>query len=213
MSCRHRRLPLLLIHVASTGWSWCLNQACCPGFECACPCASSGALVPCLLALTCPPNLPPLQEAPTPALPLYTEEWVEELLSRCFAIITNLDSPEHRGGCCTLCMLWLPAWVLSGGFCWRRQPCLPACKRPPAALPVPSKLLGAYPCCAVRLCLCALLLCWPAAGEHGGQGQKLAMEEGSFLLDSNSMFRYCRRYGGRYCAQYSGLYCFCGVGT
>jgi len=31
------------------------------------------------------------------------------------------------------------------------------------------------------------------AGEHGAQGQKLAMEEGSFLLDSNSMFRwgYC----------------------
>ncbi|KAL4431419.1 hypothetical protein ABPG75_006675 [Micractinium tetrahymenae] len=63
-----------------------------------------------------------LPEAPTPALPLYTEEWVEELLSRCFAIITNLDSPEHRG-------------------------------------------------------------------EHGAQGQKLALEEGSFLLDSNSMFR------------------------
>ena len=28
-----------------------------------------------------------------------------------------------------------------------------------------------------------------AAGEHGGQGQKLG-EEGSFLLDSNSMFRW-----------------------
>lgn len=39
-----------------------------------------------------------VQESPTPAVPLYTEEWVEELLSRCFSIITNLDSPEHRGG-------------------------------------------------------------------------------------------------------------------
>ena len=29
----------------------------------------------------------------------------------------------------------------------------------------------------------------PCAGEHGGQGQKLS-EEGSFLLDSNSMFRW-----------------------
>ena len=38
-----------------------------------------------------------LPEAPTQALPLYTDEWVEELLSRCFAIITNLDAPEHRG--------------------------------------------------------------------------------------------------------------------
>lgn len=40
---------------------------------------------------------PLLQESPTPTLPLYSEEWVEEVLSRVFAIITNLDSPEHRG--------------------------------------------------------------------------------------------------------------------
>lgn len=46
-----------------------------------------------------PPRIlyPVPQEAPTPTLPLYSEEWVEELLSRVFAIITNLDSPEHRG--------------------------------------------------------------------------------------------------------------------
>ncbi|KAI3424360.1 hypothetical protein D9Q98_009913 [Chlorella vulgaris] len=63
-----------------------------------------------------------LPEGPTAALPLLSEEWVDELLARCFAIISNLDSPEHRG-------------------------------------------------------------------EHGGhQGQK-GMEDGSFLLDSNSMFR------------------------
>ena len=52
-----------------------------------------------------------------------------------------------------------------------------------------------------------LLLAFPysrflaLAGEHGGQGQKLGMEEGSFLLDSNSMFRYCTAActAGRYC--------------
>lgn len=49
------------------------------------------------LLLPCPRPTP--QEAPTPSLPLYSEEWVEELLSRVFAIITNLDSPEHRGQC------------------------------------------------------------------------------------------------------------------
>jgi hypothetical protein len=38
------------------------------------------------------------QEAPTPSFPLPAEEWVEELLSRCFAVIANLDAPEHRGG-------------------------------------------------------------------------------------------------------------------
>lgn len=47
-----------------------------------------------------PPHpTPPLspQEGPTAALPLLSEEWVDELLARCFAIISNLDSPEHRG--------------------------------------------------------------------------------------------------------------------
>lgn len=29
------------------------------------------------------------------ALPLYTEEWAEELLSRVFSIISNLDAPDH----------------------------------------------------------------------------------------------------------------------
>lgn len=47
-----------------------------------------------------------LQESPTPTLPLYSEEWVEELLSRVFAIITNLDSPEHRGKLDLGCRSW-----------------------------------------------------------------------------------------------------------
>ncbi|KAK9818405.1 hypothetical protein WJX72_012161 [[Myrmecia] bisecta] len=37
-----------------------------------------------------------LEETPA-AFPLYTEEWVMELLSRIFAILTNLEAPETRG--------------------------------------------------------------------------------------------------------------------
>lgn len=29
-------------------------------------------------------------------MPLYTEEWVEELLSRIFSILANLEAPETR---------------------------------------------------------------------------------------------------------------------
>lgn len=29
-------------------------------------------------------------------LPLYTEEWVEDLLARIFDLLTNVDSPETR---------------------------------------------------------------------------------------------------------------------
>ena len=36
-----------------------------------------------------------LQAGESP-LPLYTEEWLEELLARIFAILSNLDSPETR---------------------------------------------------------------------------------------------------------------------
>ena len=182
-------------------------------------------LAPCLLTFACLANPPPLQETPTPALPLYTEEWVEELISRCFAIITNLDSPEHRGGCCMLRMLrmlrmlWLHAW----GFLWRLhfsggvgcccQPCQPACLPAclPAALPLLCCVRPLNPLALTPAALPFMALSPLCAGEHGGQGQKLAMEEGSFLLDSNSMFRcggrYCGRYCRWYCAPYCGVYC------
>lgn len=39
----------------------------------------------------------PFQEVATPGFPLETEIWVEELLSHVFAVISNLDAPEHRG--------------------------------------------------------------------------------------------------------------------
>lgn len=38
-----------------------------------------------------------LPEAPTEAFPLNVEVWVEDLLSHIFAVISNLDVPEHRG--------------------------------------------------------------------------------------------------------------------
>ncbi|KFM25207.1 Proteasome activator complex subunit 4 [Auxenochlorella protothecoides] len=36
------------------------------------------------------------EEVATPGFPLETEIWVEELLSHVFAVISNLDAPEHR---------------------------------------------------------------------------------------------------------------------
>lgn len=94
-----------------------------------------------------PPCSPAPQEAPSPSLPLYSEEWLEELLSRVFAIITNLDSPEHRGGwcgfgngsglqgaaillCCVLPLLDTPE---TGVRQLRQQewPWAAACRRPP----------------------------------------------------------------------------------
>ena len=133
-------------------------------------------------ACAVPPPPPPVpQESPSAALPLYTEEWVEEVLGRCFAIITNLDSPEHRG-----------EWVgdvggIGGGWEAHRSQQLGVCggfydailfRCPPdAALPADA-CRGPHPVC-VR-----------AAGEHGGQrGGGALLDEGSFLLDSNSMFR------------------------
>ena len=38
------------------------------------------------------------QEGPTPALPLYTEEWAEELLARCFAVVAALGALRAGGG-------------------------------------------------------------------------------------------------------------------
>ncbi|KAL6772361.1 hypothetical protein ACKKBG_A29920 [Auxenochlorella protothecoides x Auxenochlorella symbiontica] len=41
-------------------------------------------------------SLAQLPEVATPGFPLETEIWVEELLSHVFAVISNLDAPEHR---------------------------------------------------------------------------------------------------------------------
>ena len=55
-------------------------------------------------------NAPP-QEEPAPSLPLYTEEWAEELLSRVFTIVANLDAPEgHSEGGHFFCWFFVCGW-------------------------------------------------------------------------------------------------------
>lgn len=101
------QLPVSFLHVVLSSnllFLAAFRLFCCTlGFWTSCRRVSTGGVQPHPDAMRChspsPTVLPTicLQEAPSPTLPLYAEEWVEELLGRCFAIITNLDSPEHRG--------------------------------------------------------------------------------------------------------------------
>lgn len=61
-----------------------------------------------------------LQSGPG-SLPLYTEEWVEELLSRVFGILGNLEAPQTRSD--HAAVQGNASSAASHPFCWRATAC------------------------------------------------------------------------------------------